>query len=78
MISNTPQVLPALLCGSLMTWCCSFLYRNLIRHKDETDPAQLAMVVEYMRKQVQHMDQLDSEHLTTTGKIKLLPFSYDC
>ena len=53
------------------------MYRNLIRDKDETDPVQLAKVVEYMRKQVQHMDQLDSELLTTTGKIKLLPFGYD-
>ena len=57
--------------------CYSYMYRNLIRDKDETDPAQLAKVVEYMRKQVQHMDQLDSELLTTTGKIKLLPFGYD-
>jgi len=51
----------------------AFLCRNLIGDKTATDPSQLARVVEYVRRQVQHMDRLDSEQLMTKGNITLLP-----
>ena len=50
-------------------------YRNLIHDKSSTDPAQLARLVDYVRRQVKHMDGLDSEHLLNDGRIKLLTFS---
>ena len=50
-----------------------FLCRNLIGDKAATDPAQLARIVEYVRRQVQHMDHLESEQLLTKGNITLLP-----
>ena len=49
-------------------------FRNLFDDKANTDPTQLAHVVEYIRRQVLHMDKLDSEQLLGTGEIELLPF----
>lgn len=38
----------------------------------DTDPAQLAKMVEYVRKQVKYMDQLDSKDMIEKGSLSLL------
>ena len=38
----------------------------------DTDPARLAKMVEYVRKQVKHMDQLDSKELLEKSSLTLL------
>jgi cytochrome b pre-mRNA-processing protein 3 len=42
--------------------------------KRKTDASQLANLVEYVRRQVQYLDNLDSEELLTTGVVLWLPF----
>ena len=78
-LSSAHYVLPSAVCKSfsppnlILLPPPLFLCRNLIGDKTATDPSQLARVVEYMRRQVQHMDHLDSEQLMTKGNITLLP-----
>lgn len=43
--------------------------------QQDTDPVKLAKMVDYVRRQVQHMDKLDTKSLLETGSIKLLPFN---
>lgn len=38
----------------------------------DTDPVRLAKMVEYVRKQIKHMDQLDSKELLEKGSLTLL------
>ena len=51
--------------------------QELDKDKSNTDLTQLAWLVEYVRRQVKHMDALDSEHLLTDGCIQLLPFTVE-
>ncbi|XP_031556466.1 ubiquinol-cytochrome-c reductase complex assembly factor 1-like [Actinia tenebrosa] len=50
------------------------LWRNMFYDKRQTDASQLANLVKYVRRQVQHLDNLDPEELLTTGKVPWLPF----
>ena len=50
------------------------IWRNMFQNKKSTDALNLASFVEYIRKQVLHLDGIDSEKLFTTGKIEWLPF----
>ena len=50
--------------------------RHLVHDKESgTDPAQIAKLVEYVRKQVLHMDALDSKALLDNGTVTMLPFT---
>jgi len=50
-------------------------FRNMVFDKNQdTEPVRLAVMVEYVRKQVWHMDQVDSKALVEEGIISLLPF----
>ena len=40
----------------------------------DTDPVRLAKMVDYIRKQVKYMDQLDSKELIESGSLSLLGF----
>lgn len=51
------------------------IWRNMIFEKSDTDPTHLAKMVDYIRRQVQHMDKQDSKALLERGSISLLPFS---
>ncbi|XP_001626102.3 ubiquinol-cytochrome-c reductase complex assembly factor 1 [Nematostella vectensis] len=48
------------------------LWRNMF-HDNRTDAVQLASMVEYVRRQVQHLDGLDSKEILETGQITWLP-----
>ncbi|NXN98135.1 UQCC1 factor, partial [Rhinopomastus cyanomelas] len=48
------------------------LWRNLFNRSCE-DPRQLELLVEYVRKQVQHLDALSGEHLLLTGEVSWRP-----
>ena len=45
-----------------------------MQEKAKTEPVQLAAMVDYIRRQVQHMDHLDSGQLLQRGTVKLLAF----
>lgn len=47
----------------------------MIFEKDDTDPTQVATMVDYIRRQIQHMDSQDAKALLDEGNINLLPFS---
>ncbi|KAM8797940.1 ubiquinol-cytochrome c reductase complex assembly factor 1 [Eudromia elegans] len=48
------------------------LWRNLFNRNCE-DPRQLELLVEYVRKQVQHLDTLSGEELLLTGEVSWRP-----
>ena len=48
--------------------------RNLFYNKERTDAEQLARLVEYVRKNVQHLDNISSEQILSDGNITWLPF----
>ncbi len=50
------------------------VWRNMFHNKKNTDASNLASFVEYIRKQVLHLESIDSERLFTTGEIEWLPF----
>ena len=41
----------------------------------DTEPAQIAKMVEYVRKQVKYMDSLDSQEMLEEGSLSLLGLS---
>lgn len=45
-----------------------------MQEKARTEPTQLGVMVDYIRRQVQHMDKLDSEQLLRRGNVKMLTF----
>jgi len=45
--------------------------------EEETDPELLALMVEYIRKQVKHMDSLNPTDLMVYGRLPLLPLKPD-
>ena len=51
-----------------------FLFRNMFHDKKNTDAIKLAQMVEYVRRQMQHLDSLNSKQLLTTGMVEWLPF----
>ena len=51
---------------------CCFHHRNLVQEKAQVDPEQVAVMVDYIRRQVWHMDQLSSELLLRRGTATLL------
>jgi len=53
----------------------SALWRNMFYSRDTTDPEKLALLVGYVRKQMQYIERQDSGHLLLTGKIKWLPLN---
>lgn len=50
------------------------LWRNMFHDKKNTDAVKLAEMVEYVRRQVRHLDTQDSKQLLTTGVVNWLPF----
>ena len=46
----------------------------MFHNKERTDAEQLARLVEYVRKNVQHLDSLTSEQILSNGHITWLPF----
>ncbi|XP_028404687.1 ubiquinol-cytochrome-c reductase complex assembly factor 1-like [Dendronephthya gigantea] len=50
------------------------IWRNMFHNKKNTDASNLANFVEYVRKQVLHLESIDSEKLFITGEIEWLPF----
>lgn len=61
-----------LLCDD--TVLATVLWRNLFYNKERTDAEQLARLVEYVRKNVQHLDNISSEQILCDGNITWLPF----
>eukprot|EP00111_Clytia_hemisphaerica_P024825 TCONS_00073200-protein len=51
----------------------SALWRNLFYNKANTDAEKLALMVEYVRKQIQHLEMQSSEDLVMTGRVDWLP-----
>jgi len=51
----------------------SALWRNLFYNKANTDAEDLALLVEYVRKQIQHLENQSSEDMIMTGKVDWLP-----
>lgn len=51
----------------------SALWRNLFYNKAGTDAEDLALIVEYVRKQIQHLETQSSDEMVMTGKIDWLP-----
>lgn len=49
------------------------LWRNMFHDKQHTDAIKLAEMVDYVRRQVCHLDRLDSKQLLETGEICWLP-----
>lgn len=45
-----------------------------MQEKARTEPVQLALLVDYIRRQVWHMDQLSSDQLLHRGSVTLLAF----
>ena len=43
--------------------------------KENTDPIQLALVVDYIRRQVKVMDEGDSELLLRKGQVQMYPLA---
>lgn len=50
------------------------LWRNMFHDKKNTDASNLASFVDYVRRQILHFENIDSEKLLTTGYIEWLPF----
>ena len=50
------------------------IWRNMFHNKKNTDASNLANFVEYVRKQILHIENIDSETVLTTGQIDWLPF----
>ena len=46
----------------------------MFHDKKNTDAIKLAEMVEYVRRQVRHLDTQDSKQLLTTGVVDWLPF----
>ncbi|XP_065652462.1 ubiquinol-cytochrome-c reductase complex assembly factor 1 isoform X3 [Hydra vulgaris] len=55
------------------TVLASALWRNLFAEKSKSDPENIALLVEYIRKQIHHLESLDSEALLNNGEINWLP-----
>lgn len=51
------------------------LWRNLFQNKNRTDAEQLGRLVEYIRKNIQHLDSLPTEHVLQDGRITWLPLN---
>lgn len=51
------------------------LWRNLFQNKNRTDAEQLGRLVEYVRKNIQHLDSLPTEHVLQDGRITWLPLN---
>lgn len=49
------------------------LWRNMFHDKQNTDAIKLAEMVDYVRRQVRHLDRLDSKQFLETGEVKWLP-----
>ena len=50
------------------------LWRNMFHDKKNTDAENLAKFVDYVRRQIVHLENINSEVLLTTGQIEWLPF----
>lgn len=50
------------------------LWRNMFLDKKNTDASNLANFVDYVRRQILHLDNIETEKLLTTGYIEWLPF----
>ena len=46
----------------------------MFHDKKNTDAIKLAEIVDYVRRQTQHLDSLDSKQILTTGLVEWLPF----
>lgn len=57
-----------------MLFFITLVCRNLFYNKERTDAEQLARLVEYVRKNVQHLDNISSEQILCDGNITWLPF----
>ncbi|XP_065890858.1 ubiquinol-cytochrome c reductase complex assembly factor 1-like isoform X2 [Dysidea avara] len=57
----------------------SIMWRKFLSTSDaaKADPVLLALLVEYVRKQVHHLDHISSEQLLKDGKITWLPLTSD-
>lgn len=62
-----------LLCDD--TVLATVLWRNLFHNKTRTDAEQLGRLVEYVRKNIQHLDSLPREHVLQDGRITWLPLN---
>jgi len=51
----------------------SAIWRNMFYTKESTSPEHLALLVGYVRKQMQFLEQQDSSSLLMSGKVKWLP-----
>ena len=51
------------------------IIRNLFQNKNRTDAEQLGRLVEYVRKNIQHLDSLPTEHVLQDGRITWLPLN---
>ena len=51
------------------------IIRNLFQNKNRTDAEQLGRLVEYVRKNIQHLDSLPAEHVLQDGRITWLPLN---
>ena len=52
------------------------LWRNMFHDKENSTPSDVAILVEYVRKQALHLEGLDSQELLLTGKVNWLPLNY--
>ena len=53
-----------------------FCFRNFFHNKKQTDAEVLARMVEYVRKNVQHLETYSRDHLLfQSGKFTWLPFN---
>jgi len=53
----------------------SALWRNLFYHKENTDAESLALLVGYVRKQIQHLETQSTNDIIMNGKIDWLPLN---
>ena len=51
------------------------IIRNLFQNKNRTDAEQLGRLVEYVRKNIQNLDSLPTEHVLQDGRITWLPLN---
>lgn len=51
------------------------IIRNLCQNKNRTDAEQLGRLVEYVRKNIQHLDSLPTEYVLQDGRITWLPLN---
>ncbi|KAL5490880.1 hypothetical protein EMCRGX_G016073 [Ephydatia muelleri] len=51
------------------------VWRNLVSDKENTEPTQLALAVDYIRRQVKVMDEGDSELLLRKGQVQMYPLA---